>query len=95
MKTPRTYAIQPEDDLADKIILSVRTKGFESQVEVPVPLGPRGMDAFVSSWLNMMAEALKMPHAAQTRNPNWATPIGACIHCKQKPCACAIAQASA
>jgi hypothetical protein len=67
MRTPRAYAIQPEDDLADKIILSVRTKGFESQVEVPVPLGQAGMDAFVCSWLNMMAEALKMPHAVQTK----------------------------
>jgi hypothetical protein len=28
------------------------------------------------------------------RNPNLATPIGACMHCKQKPCMCAVAQSS-
>ena len=27
----------------------------------------------------------------EVRNPNWATPLDACIHCKQKPCACAVA----
>lgn len=29
-----------------------------------------------------------------TRNPDWATPTDACIHCKQKPCACAVAQSA-
>lgn len=28
------------------------------------------------------------------RNPEWATPIDACIHCKSKPCMCAVAQAA-
>lgn len=28
------------------------------------------------------------------RNPDWATPLDACIHCKQKPCACAVAQSA-
>lgn len=25
------------------------------------------------------------------RPSHWATPIGACVHCKQLPCACAVA----
>lgn len=29
---------------------------------------------------------------SSARNPNWAMPIDACMHCKQKPCACAVAQ---
>lgn len=55
----------PDEDLSDRIILSVRTKGFESQVEVPVPLKEGDADAFVLSWLKMMEQALKMPHAAR------------------------------
>lgn len=61
MRRARTY-FQPEEDLTDRIILSVRTKGFESEVEVPVPLAGTSIEPFVTSWLNMIAEALKMPH---------------------------------
>lgn len=28
------------------------------------------------------------------RNPEWAAPVDACIHCKCKPCACAVAQSA-
>jgi hypothetical protein len=67
MRTPRAYAIQPDDDLADKIILSVRTKGFESQIEVPVPATAGEIDKFVCSWLEMMAQGLKMPRIAANK----------------------------
>lgn len=62
-RTIRSFAPPIEDDLSDRIVLSVRTKGFESQVEVPVPLKDGDADAFVMSWLKMMEQALKMPHA--------------------------------
>lgn len=91
----RRTSFAPDEDLSDRIILSVRTKGFESEVEIPVPVGQGDVDAFVASWLGMMSEALKLPHmTAPTRNPNWAVPIDACIHCKAKPCMCAVAQAN-
>jgi len=63
MRNQRILMAQPDDDLSDRVILSVRTKGFESQVEVPLPLKEGDADAFVMSWLKMMEQALKMPHA--------------------------------
>lgn len=65
MRKPRTFVTPPDDDLADRVILSVRTKGFESEVEVPIPVTPADLDKFVMSWLDMMHQALKMPHAAK------------------------------
>lgn len=54
----RTFSV-PED-LKNKIILSVRTEGFESEVEVPVPVSQAQLDKFVDSWLAMMQSALEM-----------------------------------
>lgn len=54
-----------DSDLCDRIILSVKTKGFESQVEVPIPIASEDLDKFVLSWLEMMRQALKMPHNNQ------------------------------
>lgn len=65
MKRGVMVAVPSDDDLSDRIVLSVRTKGFESEVSVPVPLAPGAADEFVKSWLAMMDAALKMPHAVK------------------------------
>jgi hypothetical protein len=54
-----------EEDLADRIVLSVRTQGFESELVVPVPLSQKDADTYVKSWLDMISAALKMPNCRQ------------------------------